>query len=412
MTEPVSPDDISSPPWQPGTRLVVGVLVTLIVIILLYVLRSLVLSVTIAFLIAYMLDPVVSWLAEKARFPRGLATLLVILLFIAALVGATTGIGYAFSQRVIDLANLFTNITDQIPSQLDQIGQLQFSIGPWDFDLSGVSIEPLISNLASSISPLLTQAGSVFGSVAIAAASVITNFFLDMVITFYLLLDFKKLKPAFMRLVPEHYQEDFNMLLEEGNRIWRAFLRGYVILALIIGVAVFISMSIAGLDFPLVMGLIGGLLEMVPMFGPIISAIIGGLIALVQPTNPWGLTPLVFSLVILGILTLIQQVENTVLVPRIMGESLNLHPLAVFLAIIAGGALAGFFGILLASPILATLRLVFGYIYSKVVDVDTRPPPSFGPAKTRDQPKLDSMRQAFLNAWNRLREMAEESVEE
>ena len=90
---------------------------------------------------------------------------------------------------MIDLANLFTNITDQIPSQLDQIGQLQFSIGPWDFDLSGISIEPLISNLASSISPLLTQAGSVFGSVAIAAASVITNFFLDMVITFYLLLD-------------------------------------------------------------------------------------------------------------------------------------------------------------------------------------------------------------------------------
>jgi predicted PurR-regulated permease PerM len=215
-----------------------------------------------------------------------------------------------------------------------------------------------------------------------------------------------------MRLVPENYQEDFNMLLEDGNRIWRAFLRGYVILALIIGVAVFISMSIAGLDFPLVMGLIGGLLEMVPMFGPIISAIIGGLIALVQPTNPWGLTPVAFSLVILGILTLIQQVENTVLVPRIMGESLNLHPLAVFLAIIAGGALAGFFGILLASPILATLRLVFGYIYSKVVDVDTRPPPSVGPAQTRDQPTLDNMRQAVLNAWNRLREMAEESVEE
>ena len=80
MTEPVGPDDISSPPWQPGTRLVVGVLITLIVIILLYVLRSLVLSITIAFLIAYMLDPVVTWLAEKARFPRGLATLLVILL--------------------------------------------------------------------------------------------------------------------------------------------------------------------------------------------------------------------------------------------------------------------------------------------------------------------------------------------
>jgi predicted PurR-regulated permease PerM len=412
MADPVKPDDISSPPWQPGTRLVVGVLVTLIVIILLYVLRSLVLSVVIALLIAYMLDPIVTWLVQKARFPRGLASLLVLILFIAMLAGATTGVGYAFSQRVIDLANLFTDITDQIPSQLEQIGNLKFSIGPWDFDMAGLSIEPLISNLASSISPLLSQAGSVFGSVAIAAASVITSFFVDMVIAFYMLLDFKKLRPTFMRLVPEHYKHDFNVLLEEGNRIWRAFLRGYVILALIIGVAVFVTMSIAGLDFPLVMGLIGGLLEMVPMFGPFISAVIGGLIALVQPSNPWGLSPVAFALVILAILTLIQQIENTILVPRIMGENLRLHPLAVFLAIIAGGALAGFFGILLASPILATLRLVFGYIYSKVVDVDTRPSSWVEPAQPRDRPTIEKMRKAVLTAWNRLREMAEESVED
>lgn len=412
MAEPLKPEDISSPRWQPGTRLVVGVMVSLIVIIILYILRSLVLSITIGFLIAYMLDPVVTWLVEKARFPRGLATLIIILLFIAALAGATTGVGYAFSQRVADLANLFTNITDQIPSQLERIGELQFSIGPWDFDLSGISIEPLISNLASSISPLLSQAGSIAGSVAIAAASFITTFFMDMVITFYLLLDFKKLGPAFLRMIPERYQHDFELLLIDGNRIWRAFLRGYVILALIIGVAVFVTMTIAGLDFPLVMGLIGGLLEMVPMFGPVISAIIGGLIALVQPANPWGLTPVAFALVILGILTLIQQVENTVLVPRIMGENLNLHPLAVFLAIIAGGALAGFFGILLASPILATLRLVFGYIYSKVVDVDTRASPLTRPAQKGQKPVAEKMRQAVIKAWNRLRELAEESVED
>jgi predicted PurR-regulated permease PerM len=412
MADPLKPDDISSPRWQPGTRLVVGVIVTLIVIILLYVIRSLVLSVVIAFLIAYMLDPVVTWLVEKARFPRWLATFIVILLFIAILAGATTGIGYAFSQRVIDLVNLLSNITEQIPAQLERIGELQFSIGPWDFDLSGISIEPLISNVASSISPLLSQAGSIFGSVAIAAASVITTFFLDMVITFYLLLDFKKLRPAFLGLIPEQYKHDFSMLLEEGDRIWRAFLRGYVILALIIGVAVFITMSIAGLDFPLVMGLIAGLLEMVPMFGPFISAVIGGLIALIQPTNPWGLTPIGFALLILGILTLIQQVENAILVPRIMGESLKLHPLAVFLAVIAGGALAGFFGILLASPILATLRLVFGYVYSKVVNVETRPGSSIEPAPPLERPSVDKMRQAVLSAWNRLREMAEDSVED
>lgn len=412
MAEPVKPEDISSPPWQPGTRLVVGVLVTLMVMVLAYVLRNLVVSVVIAFLIAYMLDPIVSWLVQRARFPRIIATLVVMLIFITVILGATTGIGYAFSQRIVDLAALFSDITVDIPSQLEMIGDLQFSIGPWDFDTSGISIEPLISDLVSSISPLLSQAGSLVGSVAIAAASVITTFILDMVITFYLLLDFKKLHPALVRLVPETYQEDFAFLITESNLIWRAFLRGYVILALIIGLTVFVTMSIAGLDFPLVMGLIGGLLEMVPMFGPIISAIIGALIALAQPTNPWGLTPVAFSLVILGILTLIQQVENTILVPRVMGGKLNLHPLAIFLGILAGGALAGFFGILLASPILATLRLFFGYIYSKVVDVDARPGPSVEASQPRSRANLTKIGETAANVWDRLKKMAENSVED
>lgn len=403
MTDPDNQGNNGSPEWRPGTRLFVGALVTVLVLVLVYVLRNLVTSIVLAFLIAYMLDPIVSWLVSKARFPRWLAALLVILLFIAALVGATTGIGFAFSQRVIDLVTLFSEVTNQIPAQLDQLGELKFTVGPWAFDLSGISIEPLISNLVSSISPLLSQAGSVMGSVALAAASVITTFFADMVITFYLLLDFQKLQPAFLRLVPDAYKQDFRNLLQEGNRIWRAFLRGQVILALIIGVAVFTTMSVAGLGFPLVMGLIGGLLELVPMFGPVISAVIGALIALVQPTNPWGLSPLAFTLVVLGILIVIQQIENAFLVPRVLGENLDLHPLAVFLAIIAGGALAGFFGILLASPILATLRLIFSYIYSKVMDVKPPVTKPTTPEERKDSQLVDRAVDSVSQVWKRVR---------
>lgn len=105
------------------------------------------------------------------------------------------------------------------------------------------------------------------------------------------------------------------------------------------------------------------------MFGPIITGVFATLIALFQPVNPWGLTPLAFTLLVIGIFFLIQQVENVILVPRIMGESLNIHPLMVLIAVLAGGILAGFVGVLLAAPVVATLRLGTGYLYSKIVEV-------------------------------------------
>ncbi len=112
------------------------------------------------------------------------------------------------------------------------------------------------------------------------------------------------------------------------------------------------------------------------MFGPVISALVAVLVALFQPSNPFMLAPFAYALLIVAIFTVIQQIENTVLVPRILGESLNLRPLIVFMAVLAGGALAGIFGILLASPFVATLRLYLSYVYSKVVDMPAKPAPA------------------------------------
>jgi predicted PurR-regulated permease PerM len=161
------------------------------------------------------------------------------------------------------------------------------------------------------------------------------------------------------------------------------------------------SMFIIGLDFPIIIGLISGVLELVPMFGPVISAIIAVLVGLFQPMNPFGVTPLVYGMIIAAIFLVIQQLENTILVPRILGENLNLPPLVVFMAVLAGGALAGFFGILLASPTVATLRLYLSYVYNKVADLEGRPSPvvEMRPPSSR----LERLRASTSSFVNRLR---------
>lgn len=376
MAEPIRPEDIQSPPWQPGTRLVAGVLIVLSGFLLLYLLRSLVVGFTVAFLIAYMLHPVLNWVTARTKIPRGLAAFLILLIFLLIILGATTGLGLTLSERIVDLANYLTTIAEQLPAQIQSLADFSLKIGPWTLDLGSEGISPLLSNLASSLSPLLAQAGTLLGSVALAAASAITSFLLIMVISFYLLKDFDRIRPALVRLAPPVYREDVAFLLGETNRVWRAFLRGQVLLGVVIGVLSGASMFIIGLDFPIIIGVISGFLELIPMFGPVISAIIAVLVGMFQASNPFGVTPLAYALIIVAIFTVIQQVENTVLVPRILGENLNLPPLVVFMAILAGGVLAGFFGVLLASPTVATSRLYLSYVYNKVADLEGRPSPA------------------------------------
>ena len=396
MTEPIDPKRLESPPWQQGTRLVAGVLIILMGMVVLYLLRGLAAMFLIGLLIAYILHPFASWLERRARFPRWAAALLVLIAFLAVVACLATGVGLALSQRIIALAAFLGDIATQLPEQIRELLGVEFMIGPWRIDFGGEQFSQLLSDLASSLSPVLSQAGSFLGSLALAAANVVGRFVIVLIISFYLLLDFRRLRPALFDLIPDPYKADYDYLVREGDRIWRAFLRGQLLLGLIVGAVVGLTMTVVGLEFPLVMGVIAGLMEMVPMFGPVISTVIGGLVALAQSGNIWGMSPLGFALLVCGIFVMIQQIENAYLVPRVMGESLNLHPLAVFLGLLAGGTLGGVIGMLLAAPVVASLRLMLGYLYYKVVDVQPQAAPVMEARAPRR--RMDALAKR-LRAW-------------
>jgi len=205
-----------------------------------------------------------------------------------------------------------------------------------------------------------------------------------MVLAFYLLLDMEALQEGFLNLVPESYRGDLARLLGDTGRVWQAYLRGQLLLGLVIGVVVSIVLTALGVRFALGLGLLSGVLEFVPMFGPLIAGALGVLVALLQGGNWWGLTPLAFGGIVALAFVLIQQIENNVLVPRIIGLSLNLNPLVVLMAALAGASLAGVLGVLLAAPTAASLRLWLGYAYRKTVGIETWPAsPVVPPRPTR-----------------------------
>ncbi|NLF12300.1 MAG: AI-2E family transporter, partial [Anaerolineaceae bacterium] len=156
---------------------------------------------------------------------------------------------------------------------------------------------------------------------------------------------------------------------------WKAFFRGQVVLGIVVGTVVWILMTIVGLPNAGLMGIVAGLLEVVPTFGPVLATIPAVLIAFFIGSVYLPLSNFWFAVLVLGLYVLIQQVENAYLVPRIMGRRMQLHPVIIFIGVLAGGFLAGTLGVLLAAPVIGTVRVVLRYTYAKLLDQEPFPYP-------------------------------------
>lgn len=400
MNKPEETNDQSSPPWQTGTRLMAGVLLIIFLMLLLFVLRSLLTPLVLAFILAYLLHPVVSSLTFDDRIPRWASITAVYLVLLAVLAGMTTGVGLAVSQGIDQLAGYFAGLAIDLPDTLETLSGFQFQLGPWSYEIPIDTLEPLLAEIATSVSPLLLEVGDLLQGVFEIATSTISLIFTVMLFAFYLLLDIGVMDKAILRMIPRNYHGDVRRLLAATSDVWQAFIRGQALLAVIIGVTVWVMLTILGVNFALPLALVAGILEFIPFFGPFISEVAAVLVVIFQGSNWLGVSPLVFSGIVLAVYLIIQQIENNVLVPRIIGSRLNLHPLAVLLAVLAGGKIAGLLGVLLSAPTLATIRIWGGYIYRKVVGLETWPripkPSEPEPVSAAD------LRAKLQQTWDRL----------
>ncbi len=377
MDTPLPP---RSPGWKWSTRLVAAVLLLGFVALIINRFSNLLAPLVLALMFSYILNPPVLALARWTRLPRGLVVVLVYLLLILALLGLATGLGVVIGQQVVGLAAGIRAFAVTLPARLAELSQSSFQIGPFTLDLSRVDFSPVLQQLTNAIQPAISQTGALIGSVASAMASFVGLFLLVLVLGYYMLADLPEFGGVLAGLAPPAYRADIEHLGRATGRVWSAFLRGQLVLGLVVGSVVTVLSTAMGLRYPLALGLLAAFTEFIPIFGPLLSGAAGVTVALVQGNNWMGLTPLWFALAVAAMYILVQQVENNVLVPRIIGRSLNLHPLAVLVGAVAGGSLAGVLGLLLAAPTLATLRLWGGYLYRKILDLEPFPAPPAPPA--------------------------------
>lgn len=179
------------------------------------------------------------------------------------------------------------------------------------------------------------------------------------VLTFYLLKDAEHINRRLAAVIPVSWRTHVLPLWEEVDQVLMKFIRGHLLVASMVGVLTSLGLALVGVKFYLLLGIIAGIADLIPYFGPIIGAIPAVGLALLNSSQQ--------ALYVLLVMVVVQQVENNLLSPKILGDSVGLHPVVVIFVLLAGGHLFGILGMLLAVPLTAILRILVNYLYTLLV---------------------------------------------
>jgi len=350
--------------WSTGTKRIVVLSAAVLLFLALNRLRALLAPLIVAMILAYILNPIVEGLRRLLRIPRTAAAILIYLGLLALIAVGPALLIPPFIAAVQGFAGDFPNLVARFGERLEQplvVGEFQLDLTTGYQQIQG-SLEGLVSTAAQqTVSIVSNVASALLWSIFVLVAS------------FYMVKDAPHLTRWAEEVVPPEVRADYRRLMEQIAATWNAFLRGQLILCVTMGLVVGITMSIIGLPKAWLIGLLFGALEFIPNLGPLIASVPAVLLALFEGSTWLPLSNLWFTVLVIGVNVAIQQLENTILVPRIIGSSLNLHPLVVLIAVLAGSQVAGILGILLAAPIVATLRILVEYVYYRLLDMPPFP---------------------------------------
>jgi predicted PurR-regulated permease PerM len=317
-----------------------------------YALRDVLLPFVAGMAVAYLLDPVVDWL-ERAKVRRGLATLVVLLAFFVLVVGVLLLIVPLLQSQV-------ARFVEVLPQYIESI---RLRLEPMLLEIAtGIDPKAALGKIPGIAGDALTWLGNLLGQLlsgGVWLVNLISIIVITPIVSFYLLRDWDKIVAAIDSWLPHAQADTVREQMGKIDRTLAAFVRGQGTVCLVLGAFYAIGLSLAGLDFGLVIGLLSGLISFVPFVGTIVGALLSVGLALAQFSS-WEPVAIVAVIFVIG-----QVVEGNFLTPNLVGEAVGLHPVWVIFALLAGGALFGFLGVLLAVPVAAIIGVLTRFALEK-----------------------------------------------
>jgi predicted PurR-regulated permease PerM len=232
----------------------------------------------------------------------------------------------------------------------------------------------LANQAVSTVQPLFGRVTGLISSFATSAGVTVVWSLFVLVISYFLLAETTSLQGAIVKVEIPGYNADIRRMGSELRKIWNAFLRGQLIIILLVILVYTVLFFVLGLRFAFGIALLAGMAKFVPYIGPFIAWVTAFLVAFTQGGNYFGMQPLTYAILVVVICIVVDQILDNLVTPRFMGQTLGLHPAAVLVSAIIATNLIGIIGLVLAAPVLATLTLIGRYVLRKMLDLDPWPP--------------------------------------
>jgi predicted PurR-regulated permease PerM len=347
-------------PLSPRVAVLIGA--AIVIALILWMARDAVRPFIVGLLLVYLLDPPVRWLTRRG-LPRIAAILLV---YVIAIVAIVEFLNLTLRPLVTEAAQFIEDLPalmEQFEAQLVRLAEIYqgLNLPPAVREYIDTAIQALTTGEASFnptlFLPVLTGATSFLGG--------IFGYFLLPVWAFYLLKDRVRLLDTFDRGLPAAWRPDTWATLRIVERVFGQWVRGQLLLGVTVGLMTFVGLMVLSVlvdpifgRYAVLLSIIAGVLELLPIIGPIIAAVPAILLAATA-----GLEATVAAFILY---LAVQQLENYLLVPKIQGDAVQLHPAVVIFALIVGGSLAGLLGAILALPVTAAARDVVRYLFRRL----------------------------------------------
>ncbi len=328
--------------------------------LLVYLLAPVLTPFLFAMLLAYLGDPLVDRLQQ--HLSRVMAVVVTFLAFTGVVV-------VSLFVLIPMLETQITVLLQKAPGYIERIEQFVFAL--FEDQLQSKTVVLNLIDVEKVIREHWQQAGGVVKGVLVALSSSgmvliawMVNIVLVPVLTFYLLRDWDDLLMRLRGLIPRRFEATCVQLIVASNDVLGAFLRGQLLVMVALGGIYSVGLWLIGLEFSVLIGMLAGVVSFVPYLGFVIGILVAGIAVLLQFQEAFQL---VYVLVVFGVG---QVVESVVLTPLLVGDRIGLHPVAVIFAILAGGQLFGFLGVLLALPVAAVLMVLLRYAKQYYINSD------------------------------------------
>jgi predicted PurR-regulated permease PerM len=345
-------------PWSMTARYVAGIIVFAAVITLLIYARQAVKMLVIAGFVSYLVSPAVTLLTQKTKLSRMAAVNIVYFSALIVMVGLPATFTPIFFDEIKIVVSDLLDLSRQIGDLLSK--PVQFGNMVFHFKQVGESFAHLQESI---LTPLPEEALALLESTSIS-----TLWFLVILVSVHLFLsEWPRIRDWMINLAPKPYHHDMRELYKRLREVWMAYLRGQIVLMLVVGTVFTIAWVIIGIPGALVLGAIAGLFTLVPDVGPFLAAALAFGVALLEGSNWIPLSNFWVAGIVAATYLVLINLKNFFLRPMIMGRSLRMNEALIFIAIMIATILEGIMGALLIVPLMASVAVIAEYLRRRIL---------------------------------------------